>query len=152
MELVENTLDVELDDFLDRPLFCFLGQHSNNGPRISPLWFLWEDTVVWNIAQLGGRSYPDRVKQYPQTAIAIVDFDPSTGRVEHIGMRGNAMLEPYDRERANRLLQKYLGTDQDEWPDMFIGLDPDNYRLIKFEPETVVARDQSYPAPTRIDN
>lgn len=147
MEIVENTLDVGVDEFLDRPLFCFFAQRSDDGPRLSPLWFLWEDGAVWNIAQMSGRSYPERVNQYPRTAVAIVDFDPATGRVEHVGMRGEAALEPYDEQRAKRLLRKYLGEDATEWPDMFVGLDMDDYRLIKFDPETVVARDKSYSSP-----
>lgn len=152
MEIVEDTLEVGLDEFLNRPLFCFLGQRSDDGPRLSPLWFLWEDRAVWNVARLSERSYPERVKRYPRTAIAIVDFEPSAGRVEHVGMRGDAMLEPYDRSRAERLFQKYLGEERSDWPEMFVGLEEDNYRLIKFEPETVVARDQSYPAPKGADN
>lgn len=149
MELVENTLAEDVDAFLDRPLFCFFAQGSDGGPRLSPLWFLWEDGAVWNVARLNGRSYPERVKRWPRTAIAIVDFDPSTGRVEHVGMRGDATLEPYSEERADRLFQKYLGENKSDWPEMFIDFDTDNYRLIEFEPETVVARDQSYPAPPK---
>ncbi|MFC6905455.1 pyridoxamine 5'-phosphate oxidase family protein [Halalkalicoccus tibetensis] len=145
MEIVENTLDVKVDAFLDQPLFCFFAQQSDDGPRLSPLWFLWEEEIIWNVARLSGRSYPDRVSQYPQTAIAIVDFDSSTGRVEHVGMRGQAVLKPYDEDRAERLFQKYLGEEKSEWPEMFVEFDTDDYRLIKFEPETVVARDQSYP-------
>lgn len=152
MELVENTLGDELDTFLNQPLFCFFAQQSGNGPRLSPLWFLWEEEMIWNVARLSERSYPDRVNQYPRSAIAIVDFDSSTGRVEHVGIRGNAVLEPYDEDRAGRLFQKYLGNDRGEWPEMFIEFDTEDYRLIRFEPETLVARDQSYPAPGGGDN
>jgi len=147
MEIVENSLDGDLDEFLDRPLFCFLGQRSEGGPRLSPLWFLWEDGAVWNVARLSGRSYPDRVRRYPESALAVVDFEPRTGRVEHVGMRGTAALEPYDEGRADRLFRKYLGEDRAEWPAMFGEIDPDGYRLVRFDPETIVARDQSYPAP-----
>ncbi|ELY61306.1 pyridoxamine 5'-phosphate oxidase-like FMN-binding protein [Natronococcus amylolyticus DSM 10524] len=147
MELIENALEVELDACLARPLFCFLAQRSDSGPRVSPLWFLWGDQRVWLIAQLEGRSYPDRVQQDPETALAVVDFDPATGRVEHVGMRGTASLEPYDEKRAGGLLEKYLGTRRENWPAAFVDLDPDAYRLLEFTPETVVARDQSYPAP-----
>ncbi|MDZ7849576.1 MAG: pyridoxamine 5'-phosphate oxidase family protein [Halodesulfurarchaeum sp.] len=152
MEVVENTLEVPLDEFLARPLFCFFAQESNGGPRVSPLWFLWEAGAIWNVARLDGRSYPERVKQYPQTALAVVDFNPATGRVEHVGMRGKATLEPYDTTRAERLFQKYLGDQQSEWPAMFVEFDTDDYRLLRFEPETVVARDQSYPAPADSSN
>jgi hypothetical protein len=87
------------------------------------------------------------VRAYPESALAVVDFDPATGRVEHVGMRGEATLEPYDRSRADRLFEKYLGDDREAWPEMFRGLEADEYRLVRFDPETVVARDQSYPAP-----
>jgi nitroimidazol reductase NimA-like FMN-containing flavoprotein (pyridoxamine 5'-phosphate oxidase superfamily) len=147
MDVVENTLGVDLDEFLDRPRFCFLAQASEAGPRVSPLWFLWEDGAVWIIAQLENRSYPDRVERDPRTALAVVDFDFSAGRVEHVGMRGRANLEPYDAGRADRLLSKYLGNDQEEWPGRFVGLPAEDYRLIRFDPETVVARDQSYASP-----
>lgn len=143
MEFVENTLDVELDEFLDRPLFCLLAQESDAGPRVSPLWYLWEDEAIWIIATLG-KSYPERVEQHPRTALAIVDFDPKTGLVQHVGFRGSATLEPFDDERTERLLRRYLGDDKSEWDEMFIDLNEEKYRLIHFEPETVVARDQSY--------
>ncbi|WP_293028080.1 pyridoxamine 5'-phosphate oxidase family protein [Natronococcus sp.] len=145
MELLENTLEVELEAFLARPLFCFLAQRSDSGPRVSPLWFLWEDETVWIIAQLEERSYPDRARRHPETALAVVDFDPATGRVEHVGMRGRASLESYDEELAGRLLENYLGTRREDWPAAFVDLDPDAYRLLEFTPETLVARDQSYP-------
>ena len=85
--------------------------------------------------------------EYPRTAVGIVDFDPATGRVEHVGMRGDAALGPYDPERAGRLFEKYLGPDDSAWPERFRGLGSADYRLIRFDPETVVTRDQSYPAP-----
>ena len=147
MQVLEDTLDAPLADVLDRPLFCFLAQQSDAGPRLSPLWFLWEDEAVWIVARLDGRSYPERVERDPRSAVAIVDFDPATGRVEHVGMRGAASLEPYDEARAHRLFGKYLGDDPAGWPGMFVDFDTANYRLIRFDPETVVARDQSYPAP-----
>ena len=147
MDLVEDTLETGLDAFLARPLFCFLAQRSGSGPRISPLWFLWEDSAIWNVAQLRDRSYPRRVREYPESVVAVVDFDPETGRVEHVGMRGTATLVEYDPVRADRLLEKYLGDERREWPERFDGLETDDYRLIRFVPETIVARDQSYRAP-----
>lgn len=151
MEIVENTLNTDLDAFLDRPLFCHLAQTSEAGPRVSPLWFLWDGDVIWIIAQLKDRSYPNRVEQDSRTAISIVDFDQTSGLVEHVGMRGHATLEPYDEDNAECLLKKYLGEKKGEWPERFVGLDEADYRLIKFVPETVVARDQSYLVTTRAD-
>ena len=150
MELVENTLGEPIEAVLSRPLFCVLAQRSGDGPRASPLWFLWEEGAVWIVAQTG-RSYPERVRRDPRSALAVVDFDPAVGRVHHVGMRGRAAMEPYDADRAGRLFERYLGPERDAWPDRFRGLDPDDYGLIRFEPETVVARDGSYPAPDGVD-
>ena len=63
-------------------------------------------------------------------------------------MRGRASVEPFEPERARRLLQRYLGQRRDAWDRRFRDTleDPDNV-LIRFSPETVVARDQSYERP-----
>lgn len=145
MHIVEDSLDVSLDAFLGRPLFAFLSQQSPDGPRVSPLWFLWADDSIWHIAQLDGRSYPERIRRDSRVAVAVVDFDAATGRVEHVGIRGEAQLRDYDPERAGRLLAKYLGDDPNSWPARFAAVEADGYRLIEVAPETVVARDQSYP-------
>lgn len=87
------------------------------------------------------------MRRYSQTTIGIVDFDPTIGRVEHVGMRGDTTLEPYDSALAKRLFRKYLGEGQVAWRKMFVCFDTRNDRLIKFTPETVVVRDQSHPSP-----
>ncbi len=57
MHIVENSLEVELDEFLSRRLFCSLAQQSDGGLRLSPLCVLWEAGVLWTVARLSGRSY-----------------------------------------------------------------------------------------------
>jgi len=153
MEVVENTLDVDVAAFLGRPLFCFLATVDDGAPRVSPLWFLWEDDAVWIVADTQ-RTYPHRIEQNPETAIAIVDFDRTTGTVQHVGMRGRATVEPHDPSRAERLLAKYLGPERAEWDDSRFP-DPrewdDTMATVRFDPDTVVARDQSYAPPSNID-
>ena len=144
MEVVENTLDIDLDTFLDRRLFCFLAQGSPAGPHVSPLWYLWEADTLWCIATRS-RSYVDRVEADPRTAVAIVDFDPDTGLVTHVGMRGRARIEAFDQALADRLLARYLGNDENSWPDRFRDLPVEDHAILRFDPSTVVARDQSYP-------
>ena len=145
MEIVEDTLSVQVGDFLARPLFCFLAQTTADGhPRVSPLWYLWEDERLWIIADTVEKSYTTRVEQRPETAVAVVDFDVRTGRVEHVGMRGTAELTPLEADRTYRLLRRYLGEDTEEWDPGFVDLDDDRWAFIEFRPETVVARDQSF--------
>lgn len=144
MDVIEDTLPVELDAFLDRPLFCFLATVSADGlPRVSPLWYLWEGGEIWIIANRE-RTYATRVRETPETALAIVDFDVVAGLVQHVGMRGTATVEPLDTARVNRLLRRYLGDETESWDDGFRDLDPSKWGLIRFAPETAVARGQSF--------
>jgi hypothetical protein len=142
VEVLESDSTIPLDAFLDRPLFCFLARQSDAGASVSPLWFLWADDAVWTVGLLAECSYPDRVRTYPRWAVAVVDFDPVTGRVEHVGMRGTASLEDRDPEPLS-LLETYCGSDEDVWDPLFEPDVSEGQALIRFEPETAVAREQS---------
>lgn len=136
---------VDLNEFLSRPLFAHLASASEEGPRDSPVWFLWEDGAVWLIGSLRNDSFPRRIECEPRCSIGIVNFDRERGVVHHVGMRGRASVEPFDPDRASRLLRRYLGERVEAWDPRFRKTleDRDNVP-IRFSPETVVARDQSY--------
>jgi nitroimidazol reductase NimA-like FMN-containing flavoprotein (pyridoxamine 5'-phosphate oxidase superfamily) len=136
---------VDLDAFLARPLFAHLATASELGPRESPVWFLWEDGAIWIIGSRRDDTFPARIEREPRCAIGIVDFDRSRGLVQHVGFRGRATVMPFDKERARRLLRRYLGEEEAQWDQRFRAtlVDCDNV-LIRFEPETAVARDVSY--------
>jgi hypothetical protein len=120
---------------------------GESGPCESPVWFLWEDEAVWIIGSRRANSFPRRVEREPRCALGIVDFDRRRGLVHHVGMRGRATVERFDPARAKRLLARYLGDRSENWEPRFRETldDPANV-LIRFVPETVVARDQSYVA------
>jgi hypothetical protein len=133
-----------MNDILSRPLFAHLATYSESGSRESPVWFLWEDDALWIIGNYKTDSFPKRIEQDPRCAIGIVDFDVSTGLVQHVGFRGRASLQPYDEERMKRLLSRYMGK-LETWDSRFVEILGDtDYIFIRFEPETVVVRDQSY--------
>ena len=133
-----------MDKVLARPLFAHLATASGRGPRESPVWFLWEDGALWVIGNYKTDSFPRRIEREPRCALGIVDFDISTGVVQHVGFRGRARLEAHDADRMRRLLGRYLG-EPGLWDSRFVEIlgDPD-YIFIRLEPETVVVRDQSY--------
>jgi hypothetical protein len=137
-----------LEEVLARPLFAHLATASEEGPRESPVWFLWEGGRLWVIGNYETDSFPRRVEREPRCAVGVVDFDVSTGLVQHVGMRGRARLEPHDRERLTRLLGRYMG-GLERWDERFVEILGDaSYVFVSFEPETVVVRDQSYrPRP-----
>jgi len=133
-----------LADLLSRPLFAHLATASDEGPRESPVWFLWEEGALWIIGNRRTDTFPRRVEREPRCAVGIVDFDPETGLVQHAGFRGRACLTAHDPERMERLLGRYMG-ERNTWDPRFIEiLEDEEYILVRFEPETAVVRDQSY--------
>ncbi|CAN5619488.1 hypothetical protein BH24ACT22_BH24ACT22_19910 [soil metagenome] len=148
MQIVGNRSEnIDLEEFLARPLFAHLATASEYGPRGSPVWFLWEEDALWIIAVLDENTFQERIRQDPRCTVSIVDFDCETGLVQHIGSRGRATLEPWDFNKAKRLLARYLGDDETDWDrGRFLENldDPDIHSFVKLEPETAVVRDQSY--------
>jgi hypothetical protein len=117
------------------------------GPRESPVWFHWDGGLIRII---GGTSFPKNLKRQPVCAIGIVDWDVATGLNQHVGLRGRAEVVPFDAAKAKTIFRRYFGPDEQEWDGRFadvftgeLGLE-----LIRFVPETVIMRDQSY-TPTQ---
>ena len=154
MKIVEKSVSAgdrdlfDLDEFLSRPLYAHLAHSSDYGPRESPVWFHWDGEFIWII---GGETFPKNLKRDPRCALGIVDWDPATGLSHHVGMRGTAEVLPYDRATARTLFRRYFGPDEADWDPRFdytASGDESGLTLVRFTPETVVVRDQSYK-PTR---
>jgi hypothetical protein len=141
----ENHKGVDLLEFLTRPLVAHLATASGDGPRETPVWFLWEDGAIWFIGDRKNDSFPHRLAHDSRCAVGIMDFNKDTGLMQHVGLRGQSTIEPFELERARRLLCRYLGEDPQRWPGRYLHVleNPDNL-LVRFEPEVAVARDQSY--------
>jgi hypothetical protein len=132
-------------DLLSRPLFAHLATASAEGPRESPVWFLWEDESLWITGNYRTDTFPTRIESDGRCAVGIVDFDRTSGMVQHVGFRGRARLEPHDQGKVKRLLARYLGEELSLWDARFREILGDtDYILVRFEPETAVVRDQSY--------
>ncbi|MGP9041539.1 pyridoxamine 5'-phosphate oxidase family protein [Cytobacillus kochii] len=142
MEIIRGKRSFDLDKFLTKPLFAHLSTASSEGPRESPVWFFWKDKCLWIIGTPVD-TFPLRIDENPNCAIGIVDFDPATGKVLHAGFRGKATVEPFNSNLAKRLFSKYLGSKEKEWDARFKNQDSENV-FIRFVPETVVVRNQSY--------
>jgi malonyl-CoA O-methyltransferase len=153
MKIVEKTVSAgdrdifDLGEFLTRPLYAHLAHQSEQGPRESPVWFNWDGTHVWII---GGTTFPTNLKRDPRCALGIVDWEPAAGRSHHVGLRGTAEVLPFDPAVARTVFRKYFGPDEAAWDrrfdDVFSG--EADLELVRFTPESVVVRDQSYrPTP-----
>ena len=153
MKIIESKVSAgdreifELNEFLTRPLYAHLAHSSEQGPRESPVWFHWDGQAIWII---GGESFPKNLKRDPRCALGIVDFDLATGRSHHVGMRGVAEVLPYDVAMARTIFRRYFGLQEEDWDPRFddVFSRESGLEMVRFVPETVVVRDQSYrPTP-----
>jgi Pyridoxamine 5'-phosphate oxidase len=105
--ICDRPRSVDLDEFLSRPLIAHLATSSDEGPRESPVWFLWEEGALWILGSRRSDSFPARIEGEPRCAVGIIDFDRTTGLVQHVGLRGHATIEESDSQRGKRLLARY---------------------------------------------
>jgi nitroimidazol reductase NimA-like FMN-containing flavoprotein (pyridoxamine 5'-phosphate oxidase superfamily) len=141
MQFIEQDFDIK--EFLRRPLFAHVATLGDCGPCETPVWFLWEDGALWIIAS-SASSLPKRLAKDERAAIGIVDFDLERGFLQHLGFRGVATVAPMDQGRRTRLVRRYLG-HEDQWNLWFKESVVDRQDvLVKFIPDSAVARDQSY--------
>jgi hypothetical protein len=153
MRIVEQSVSAgdrqlfDLEEFLSRPLYAHLAHNSADGPRESPVWFHWDGQALWII---GGTSFPANLRRDPRCAVGIVDWDPPTGRSQHVGFRGRAEVLPFDAGMARTIFRKYFGPDEGDWDRRFddVFTAESGLEMVRFVPETAVVRDQSY-RPTR---
>ncbi len=143
---MKSQSDFDINEVLVKPLFAHLATNSPEGPRDSPVWFLWEDGFLWFVGS-SEDSYPKRIEADKCCAVGIVDFDLrlAAGFLRHVGFRGYAAIEPkLDHEFLKRFLHRYIGPVED-WNKKFKADIIDKLDLmIRFTPATIVARDQSY--------
>jgi hypothetical protein len=89
-------------------------------------------------------SFAKRLLKDERASVGIVDFDLKRGFLQHLGMRGVATLLPIDADRRTRLVTRYLGSEH-IWNSWFKENVVEHQDvLVKFVPDMVVARDQSY--------
>jgi Pyridoxamine 5'-phosphate oxidase len=140
--------DFDVDGFLQQPLVAHLATASHDGARESPVWFLWEDQVMWLVGNERD-SFLKRLQVDGRCAVGVVEFDLQRGVLKHVGIRGIATILPLDRFRLHRLFRRYLGEDEAMWNPRFRARVIDRLTLMaRIEPISVVARDQSYFAST----
>lgn len=137
-------MDFDPRKVLAKPLMAHLATGSPDGPRASPVWFLWEEDCIWLIGT-SRDSFVRRLQAEPCCAVGVVDFDVEAGVLLHVGIRGAASINPMDRARLVRLLQRYLGPDQSDWNRWFreTVVEPLDV-MIRITPASIVARDVSY--------
>lgn len=136
--------DFDIEIVLSKPVMAHLATECAEGPRSSPLWFLYEDKKIW-LFGTDKDSFVKRLQNDPRCALSIVEFNLELGILLHVGIRGRATLQKVAPERLQRFVGKYLGPAPQTWNHWFVEniVHPLNV-MIEVDPKTVVAKDVSF--------
>lgn len=109
---------MDVEDFLAQPLVARVAANGPNGPTVRPVWFLYEEEVLWwltgSYSRLGTWLEVD-----PRVQVVIDSCDLVAGEVLSVTMSGEARVRPFEAGLASRKLSKYLGPDPERWPSRF---------------------------------
>ena len=138
----------EAERVLRLPLMAHLSTICPEGPRGTPVWFLWEEGVLWIPGDTGSH-FVQRIEADPRVAVDIVEYDNAAGILQHVGLRGSAELGDTDvPARFGRVLAKYLGPDRTTWNAWFVEriarIDDPATRMIRLVPDSIFTNDVSY--------
>jgi nitroimidazol reductase NimA-like FMN-containing flavoprotein (pyridoxamine 5'-phosphate oxidase superfamily) len=143
MEQGVPRLDFDVDAFLIEPRVAHV---ATGGPRVVPVWFLWEGGAFWWLTGPWSR-LASRIGTDPSVALVVDSCDLRTGEVRQVQARGRASIEPYQRDRAYRKLSRYLGRDEAAWDRSRSALeDPTttDTRFVRLRPDRLAALDLSF--------
>jgi nitroimidazol reductase NimA-like FMN-containing flavoprotein (pyridoxamine 5'-phosphate oxidase superfamily) len=134
--------DFDIDHFLARPLTARL---ATARPAVRPVWYLWEEERFWILTGPWSQ-VPVDVADDPRVALGVDTCELSTGECLQVVALGHSEQVPYDRERARRKLERYLGPDPDSWDPRFqwyLSEEPEA-RLLSIRPTRLTAKDLSF--------
>jgi nitroimidazol reductase NimA-like FMN-containing flavoprotein (pyridoxamine 5'-phosphate oxidase superfamily) len=136
-----------LDEFLARPL---VARVATAGPKVRPVWFLWEHDCFWWLTGAWARLGED-LKHDAKVELVVDTCDLEAGEVLQVRASGHAEVVAFDADRALRKLTRYLGPDRDSWDARFSAgtFDDSSVRFVRLAPERLTARDLSFAVTPR---
>ncbi|CAM5662805.1 hypothetical protein SANTM175S_04023 [Streptomyces antimycoticus] len=82
----------DVDAFLARPLVARL---ATEGPRVRPVWFLWEDHAFWVLTGPWAL-LEERLDRAPVFELVVDSCDLATGTVHQVIARGHGRVVDFD--------------------------------------------------------
>ncbi|MEU6507760.1 MULTISPECIES: pyridoxamine 5'-phosphate oxidase family protein [unclassified Streptomyces] len=137
-DLDKAPFDVEA--FLARPLVARL---ATDGPRVRPVWFLWEDHSFWVLTGPWAR-LEQRLRRNPVFELVVDSCELTTGRVLQVVARGHGSVVDFDTDRGRRKLTRYLGEREELWDPRFSLDGTSSSRWAQLTPHTLWAADLSF--------
>jgi hypothetical protein len=128
----------ELDEFLSRPLIARLATSRGGQPRVLPMWFLWDGSVVW--METSPTFANARILRENPRAALVIDESLGGLRLRAAAMEGR--VDVIDAPVADvlgmvrRIYARYLSSDELD-RDGAAMLNETRHVLLRFEPSKV---------------
>jgi Pyridoxamine 5'-phosphate oxidase len=108
-------------------------------PLLGSLWFLFDRQRFWFSSAKAG-VLPQAAMRGTPIAVIVDDFDPPRN-IRQVRIRGRGQIEPHDPAVVRRIYERYLGSDDEEWPLLFRSLvyQSDDWVLWSVYPDTGLA-------------
>jgi nitroimidazol reductase NimA-like FMN-containing flavoprotein (pyridoxamine 5'-phosphate oxidase superfamily) len=137
----------DLDGFLQRPLVARLATLSPDGPRVRPIWYLFDESGFWWITGRWSR-LAEVLRRDSRVEVVVDTCDLERGEVLQVRARGRAKLLPFDRQRAQTWGERYMGSDRTRWGrfQRTVFEDPAS-QFALLQPDWLWARDLSWRRP-----
>jgi hypothetical protein len=109
----------ELDAFLGEQRTCRVATASEQGPHLTPLWYVWDGTALWLTSIVSSQRWTDLTRD-PRVA-ALVDAGEDYAELRGVELRGRVEIvgeaprtglpEPQLDEPERLFARKYFGGD-----------------------------------------
>jgi hypothetical protein len=108
-------------------------------PLLGSLWFLFERERFW-FSSAKASALPRAANRGVPVAVIVDDFDAPTS-IRQVRTRGRAQIESHDPAVVQRIYERYLGSNVEQWPPWFRSFvaQSDDWVLWSVYPDTGLA-------------
>lgn len=109
----------DIQEFFDEPLrpAQVAAVSASGTPLLGSMWFLYAQRKFWFSIRPEG-PIPRAALNGSDVAVIIDDFSPPDS-IRQVRIRGRGQTEPHDPVQVDRIYRRYLGAEQEGWPEFF---------------------------------
>lgn len=131
-------MNAQVLEFLQADRHAILATNGRNGfPQLTPVWYLFEDNVLYVSAQ----TRTVKVRNLRRDPSVTVCVDGGRGDARYVALRGKAeLIEPGERQNAlRRRIIRHYHADQEQAERYYETIQDTVSAIITLRPERIVA-------------
>ncbi len=104
----------ELDTFLTKQRTCRVATASQDGPHLTPLWYVWDETALWLYSVVRSQRWTD-ISRDRRVAV-LVDAGHAYGELRGAELRGAVEIMTSAETNMKSVHERTTGTWRVSWP------------------------------------